>query len=51
MQNAPVYQQQALLGEAKIASNSNAIAKVFNAEIANFGCKVANHALISTSIS
>jgi len=33
--------------KAKIASNSTAIAKIFNAEITHFGCRGANHALIS----
>jgi len=33
-----------------IASHSTAMGKIFNAGIACFGCKGANHALISASL-
>jgi len=36
--------------KANIASNSTAIAKIFNAEIACFECWSANHELISASL-
>jgi len=36
--------------KAKIASHSTAMGKIFNAGIASFGCKGANHALISASL-
>jgi len=36
--------------KANIVSNSTAIAKIFDAEIAYFGCWSANHELISTSL-
>jgi len=37
--------------KAKIASNSTAIAQMFNAEITRFGCRSANHILINTSLA
>jgi len=36
--------------KAKIARNSIAIAKIFNAEIIHLGCRGTNHGLISTSL-
>jgi len=37
--------------KAKIANHSIAMGKIFNAGIAFFGCKGANHALISASLT
>jgi len=36
--------------KAKIASNSTAIAQIFNAEIVYFDCSIANHGLFSASL-
>jgi len=37
--------------KAKIASNSSAIAKIFNAVIVSFECSIANHDLFSGSLA
>jgi len=37
--------------KAKVASHSIAMGKIFNAGIACFGCKGANHTLISASLT
>jgi len=37
--------------KAKIARHSNAMAKIFNAEIVHFTCRVTNHGLFSTSLA
>ncbi len=37
--------------KAKIASNSTAIAQIFNTEIVYFDCSIANHGLFSASLT